>query len=179
VRRREGTDASGSASSIRADAALVATNAAAILTTQQRASAQRELKRLLETLAEELATAAADAPHLGLKLYRAPGWCVMQGDVGALSVSWFPRQFEETSIGDLQVIEWRGIVSLPGARRRAEGGATVVEARVFHPVCTAASQWGWQMVDGERIYTTDDLVLRCLTRLPLQGGCGAAQATRG
>ncbi|HEX5437372.1 MAG TPA: hypothetical protein VFW98_09430 [Gemmatimonadaceae bacterium] len=147
------------------DAASDGTAGITRFTAQQRASGLRELDRLLDALAQELATISASAPGLGLKLYRSPGRCVMQGSVGALSVSWFPSAFEEAAIGDLQVIEWRGIVSLPGGAPTAGRHATIVEAGILHLVWTAASEWAWQQDDDQSPHSSTKLARRWADQL--------------
>jgi hypothetical protein len=175
---RKDSDAGWPVRSSRADGRSVATSATARLSVQQRMSAQRELARLLNKLAEDLTAAAAATPALGLKLYRSPGRCVMQGSARAVSVSWFPTSFADTTVGDLQVIEWRGVVSLPGTRYKGERGATVIEARVFRPVCSAAGEWCWERADGDLVCTTGDLAFGCLCRLLFDDGSGTPPAAR-
>lgn len=148
-------------------------NPATRLTSQHRASAQRELERLLDKLSKDLAAAGVDSPDLGFKLHRSPGRCVMQGSVGAVSVSWFPAQLLETWVGDLQVIEWQGVVTFPGSAPKVNGKATVVEIALFHLVRAGDADWGWQP-DGEvPVITTEALAVHCLGRLRVQGGSGA------
>lgn len=140
------------------------------LTPQQRAAARRELERLLDKLVADIKhlTPAPDADLVegSLMPYRSPDRCVVQGWRGAVSVSWFPAPFTDNSLGELQVIEWRGVVTVRGALRRREAGAaaSIVKADVYRQVQTP-SGWGWQPAEGALVYSTDDLAMRCLDRL--------------
>jgi hypothetical protein len=147
-------------------------DAGARLTPQQRAAARRELERLLDKLVTDIkhltptVPASAELPEGALTPYRSPDRCVVQGAEGAVSVSWFPAQFTDSTLGELQVIEWRGVVSVRGAVRRREPAvaASIVHADVYHQVQTS-SGWGWQPVEGALVFSTDDLALHCLDRV--------------
>lgn len=148
----------------------VGIDAGARLTPQQRAAARRELERLLDKLVTDikhLVPAANAEPVAGsLVPYRSPDRCVVQGAEGAVSVSWFPAQFTDSTLGELQVIEWQGVVSVRGAVRRREpvAAASIVHADVYRQVQTP-SGWGWQPAEGALVYSTDDLASHCLDRL--------------
>lgn len=141
-------------------------NAAPRLTAQHRASAQREVEKLVDKLSADLPSLLNEAGEATMKMNRAPGRCVMQGTGGAVSVSWFPAQFDETSAGELQVIEWRGLVTLPGSAPKPDAKATIVEVSLFHLVRGAGpNEWTWQGDKEPTAFETEGLAQRCLERL--------------
>ena len=143
------------------------------LTPQQRAAARRELERLLDKLVADIKHripgpgAMADPSDSALLPYRSPDRCVVQGAERAVSVSWFPAQFTDVSLGELQVIEWRGVVAVRGAtRRRESAAATILRADVSRQWQTADG-WGWQPLgsDDALVLSTEDLAAACLAPL--------------
>jgi hypothetical protein len=143
------------------------------LTPQQRAAARRELERLLDKLVADIKHripgpgAMADPSDSALLPYRSPDRCVVQGAERAVSVSWFPAQFTDVSLGELQVIEWRGVVAVRGAtRRRESAAATILRADVYRQLPTADG-WGWQPLgsDDAVVLSTEDLAAACLAPL--------------
>lgn len=150
------------------------------LTPQQRAAARRELERLLDKLVVDIKHripgpgATAEHAESALVPYRSPDRCVVQGADRALSVSWFPAQFTDVSLGELQVIEWRGVVAVRGAaRRRESAAATIVRADVYRQVPTAEG-WGWQpsASDAAIVLSTEDLAAACLAPLLVPPAAG-------
>lgn len=150
------------------------------LTPQQRAAARRELERLLDKLVVDIKHripgpgAAAEPAESALVPYRSPDRCVVQGADRAVSVSWFPAQFTDISLGELQVIEWRGVVAVRGAaRRRESAAATIVRADVYRQVPTAEG-WGWQpsASDDAIVLSTEDLAAACLAPLLVPPAAG-------
>jgi len=91
----------------------------------------------------------------------------------AVSVSWFAAQFTDVSLGELQVIEWRGVVAVRGAtRRRESAAATILRADVYRQVQTADG-WGWQpSASNDAVMSTDDLAAACLAPLLLPPAAG-------
>ncbi|HKT09262.1 MAG TPA: hypothetical protein VJR24_15285 [Gemmatimonadaceae bacterium] len=143
------------------------------LTPQQRAAARRELERLLDKLVADIKHripgpgALAEQSESALLPYRSPDRCVVQGADRAVSVSWFPAQFTDVSLGELQVIEWRGVVAVRGAARRRESqAATILRADVYRQVQTAEG-WGWQpsVPEDALVLSTEDLAAACLAPL--------------
>ncbi|HTL96776.1 MAG TPA: hypothetical protein VL157_14605 [Gemmatimonadaceae bacterium] len=160
---------------------VVAADAGSRLTPQQRAAARRELERLLDKLVADIkhripgpgAAAAAEQSESALLPYRSPDRCVVQGAERAVSVSWFAAQFTDVSLGELQVIEWRGVVAVRGAtRRRESAAATILRADVYRQVQTADG-WGWQpSASNDAVMSTDDLAAACLAPLLLPPAAG-------
>jgi len=152
------------------------------LTPQQRAAARRELERLLDKLVTDIkhripmpgALSTGEAPESALVPYRSPDRCVVQGAAGAVSVSWFPAQFTDVSLGELQVIEWQGVVAVRGAvRRRETAAARIVRADVYRQVQTSDG-WGWQpsTSDDAPVLSTEELAARCLGPLLVPPAAG-------
>jgi len=156
-------------------AGIVGGDAGSRLTPQQRAAARRELERLLDKLVADIkhrmptpgAAVTGENGETTLVPYRSPDRCVVQGAEGALSVSWFPAQFTDVSLGELQVIEWRGVVAVRGAvRRRESAAASIVRADVYRQVQTPDG-WGWQpSTPGDApVLSTEELAAACLAPL--------------
>ncbi len=158
-----------------------ASEAGSRLTPQQRAAARRELERLLDKLVADIKHrvpgpgALAEQSESALLPYRSPDRCVVQGAERAVSVSWFPAQFTDVSLGELQVIEWRGVVAVRGAARRRESqAATILRADVYRQVQTPEG-WGWQPssgAGGALVLSTGDLAAACLAPLLVPPAAG-------
>jgi hypothetical protein len=131
-------------------------------TTKQRTAVQREVTRLVDELAPVRAPARPGAVLPAVQCHRLPRGCVLQGAARAVSVSWFPASASESSLGELQLVTWKGTVSLPGSTSR-RSGATMVEEVVLAPVETEGGVWRWQGSGTD--LTTDDVVARCLNIL--------------
>jgi hypothetical protein len=131
-------------------------------TTKQRTAVQREVTRLVDELAPVRAPARPGAILPAVVCHRLPRGCVLQGAARAVSVSWFPASASESSLGELQLVTWKGTVSLPGSTAR-RSGATMVEEIVLVPVETEGGVWRWQGSGTD--LTTDDVVARCLNIL--------------
>ena len=152
---------------------VAASEAGSRLTPQQRAAARRELERLLDKLVADIKHripgpgAMAEPSESALLPYRSPDRCVVQGSDRAVSVSWFAAQFTDVSLGELQVIEWRGVVAVRGATRRRESqAATILRADVYRQVQTTDG-WGWQPSgSGDAlVLSTENLAAACLAPL--------------
>lgn len=126
-------------------------------TTKQRTAIQKEVTRLVDELAPVRAPARPGAVQPAVQCHRLPRGCVLQGATRAVSVSWFPAAASEPSLGELQLVSWRGTVSLPGSASR-RSGATMVDEVVLAPV-ESDGAWHWQ--GGGTDLTTDALVARC------------------
>jgi hypothetical protein len=131
-------------------------------TAKQRAAVQREIGWLLDQLAPERPPARGDAPSGAVLRHRSPGRCVLQGAERAISVSWFPASTADDALGEVQVIEWRGVVNLPGSTKRVEGsGAVAVRRALLHPVEGGANGWTWRPQSGGRPIATAHLAEYC------------------
>ena len=127
-------------------------------TTKQRTSVQREVTRLVDELAPVRAPARPGAVQPAVQCHRLPRGCVLQGATRAVSVSWFPAAASEASLGELQLVSWRGTVSLPGSAAR-RSGATMLDEFVLSPIEKEDGVWRWQSATAD--WTTDELVARC------------------
>jgi hypothetical protein len=133
-------------------------------TARQRTAVQNAVTRVFDALAPERAPARAAGPAGGVLRYRSPRGCVLQGNAGAVSVSWFPATGSDAQLGELQVIAWDGVVSLPGAARRANGGARARAEVLFRPLERAPDAWSWRTADGA-VLDADAVVAHCLDLL--------------
>ena len=127
---------------------------------KRRAAVQRDVGRLLDDLAPERPPARHDAPVPGLRYHRSPRRCILQATQRAVSVSWFPGQPGDDSLGELLIIAWRGTVSLPGSAQRAHE-AEPLETLLLHPVAIPAGGYQWQGLDGRPGLGTDALAVHC------------------
>ncbi len=138
------------------------------LTHRQRTSVHREIDRLMQELARGFVAMTAAAPERGLTIQRAPHRCILQARGTAVTVSWFPATYPERSLGELQVMAWRGVVSVPGGTHRAREGASVIESNIFQLIWTADAELRWQLGEQDASMSTEQLVERCLARLELE-----------
>jgi hypothetical protein len=88
---------------------------------------------------------------------------VLQGPTVALSVSWFADASEDLTLGELQIVLWRGTVARRGVARPPKG-AVVERELVLHPTDPALDGCMWQAVDGQR-FDTDSLAAYCVRLL--------------
>ena len=130
---------------------------------RQRTAVQHEVTRLLDALAPERTPQrrATPAPEPAVRAYRWPARCILQGPEQAVSVSWFPAGRDDESLGEMLVIHWRGVVSLPGATRRAGEEAVAVRSLLLHPE-ERAGTWEWRTVEGDPSLETSALATFCL-----------------
>jgi hypothetical protein len=135
------------------------------LAARQRTAVQHEVTRLLDTLAPEQRPARHDPPSDAVRAYRWPARCILQGPAHAVSVSWFPGNPDDGSLGEMMVIVWEGVVSLPGSARRAPVEAVQVRTLTLHPVDCGVGDWQWQGPDGDPSLSTTALVDYCLEYL--------------
>jgi hypothetical protein len=135
-------------------------------TMRQRTGVQHALRDLLDALAPERSPArGAEPPPAAVRRVRSPRGCILQGDACAVTVSWFPPGADEPDLGALHVISWRGVVSRPGAARRASGAsAQALSEDVLCPVESATDGWSWRAGDGT-VLGSGAVAERCLRML--------------
>lgn len=127
-------------------------------TTKQRTAVQREVTRLVDELAPVRAPARPGASAPAVVCHRLPRGCILQGATGAVSLSWFPASGSEEALGELQLVTWRGTVSLPGsAARRA--GAEMIGELILTPAEGEGGVWRWRGTGAD--WTTDEVIARC------------------
>ena len=133
--------------------------------TKQRASIQREVLRLLDDLAPERPPPRHEAPSTAVRAYRWPSRCILQGESHAISVSWFPGGVDDGSLGEMMVIAWDGVVSLPGSGRRIAEQAQAVRSLLLHPEETSGGGWEWRSEQGATAFGTAALAMYCREQL--------------
>jgi hypothetical protein len=132
-------------------------------TLKERNAAQRSVDRLLDELAPEKALRRGEPTPLLVEPHRTPSGCVLQGPAAALSVSWFADASEDLTLGELQVVLWRGVVARRGIARPPKGA--VVEAElVLRPVEVAPDTMVWRASDGTE-FDSAALAAHCLEML--------------
>jgi hypothetical protein len=132
-------------------------------TLKERNAVQRSVDRLLDELAPEKALRRGEAPPAAVEPHRTPSGCVLQGPAGALSVSWFADASEDLTLGELQIVLWRGVVARRGIARPAKGAVVETEL-VLRPVERAPDTMVWRAADGTE-FDSRSLADHCLTLL--------------
>jgi hypothetical protein len=129
-------------------------------TLKERNAVQRSVDRLLDVLAPEKALRRGESPTLAVEAHRTPSGCVLQGPTTALSVSWFADASEDLTLGELQIVLWRGTVARRGVARPPKG-AVVERELVLHPADAALDGCVWKAVDGQR-FDSESLAAYCV-----------------
>jgi len=133
-------------------------------TVKQRTAVQHIVRRLLDDLAPERQPARGAPAPSAVQRHRTPRGCILQGATGAVSVSWFPATVNEETLGELQVVVWRGVVARPGSANRAQGSAVALTELVLRPEEGAegaeGDAWCWRAEDG-RAFEPEALAERC------------------
>jgi hypothetical protein len=80
-----------------------------------------------------------------------------------LSVSWFADATEDATLGELQIVLWRGTVTRRGIARPTTG-AVVEGELVLHPEAGPGDETIWRTNDG-RTFDSDALAAYCLALL--------------
>lgn len=132
-------------------------------TLKERNTVQRSVDRLLDALAPEKALRRGERPSLPVEPHRTPSGCVLQAPSVALSVSWFADATEDATLGELQIVMWRGTVTRRGIARPA-AGAIVESELVLHPVAGPNDESRWQAGDG-RTFDSEALAAHCIALL--------------
>jgi hypothetical protein len=132
-------------------------------TLKERNAVQRIVDRLLDELAPEKALRRGETPPAAIEPHRTPSGCVLQGPAGALSVSWFADASEDLTLGELQVVLWRGVVARRGIARPAKGAVVETEL-VLRPVEVAPDLLIWRASDGTE-FDSGSLAAHCLALL--------------
>ena len=133
---------------------------------KQRVAIQHEVVRLLDALAPERPALRREPAPSPVRAYRWPNRCILQGDSRAISVSWFPGDRDDDSLGEMMVIAWDGIVSLPGSGRRAGEEAVAVSSLVLRPEEAASGTWEWRTEEHDIVaLATPALAAYCREQL--------------
>jgi hypothetical protein len=131
-------------------------------TLKERNAVQRSVERLLDELAPEKALRRGESPPLAVEPHRTPSGCVLQGPTAALSVSWFADASEDLTLGELQIVLWRGTVARRGIARPTKG-AVVQRELVFRPV-ERGDTLVWRAADGTE-FDSVALAAHCMSLL--------------
>jgi hypothetical protein len=134
--------------------------------TKDKNAVQRSVTALLDELAPERVLKRADQPRLIVEQHRTPSGCVLQGPTAAVSVSWFAGAANDTDLGELHLVVWRGIVSRRGSPPTRER-ATIISETVLRPIPRPTDERVWQAADGTE-YDTPSLVAYSLGLLDEQ-----------
>lgn len=129
---------------------------------------QRSVTALLDELAPERVLRRIDQLPGPVEQHRSPTGCVLQAADCAVSVSWFPEESKVSSLGELHIIVWRGVVARRGATR-GKKGATIISEYVLHPIEPPEEDCLWKAAEGGQ-YDTASLSARCLKLLQEQVG---------
>lgn len=125
---------------------------------------QRSVTALLDELAPERVLSRAGDEFKGpVEQHRTPSGCVLQAAGAALSVSWFADTGNDSKLGELQIVVWKGTVARRGATRNKKG-ATIVAELVLRPMEPPEDALVWKAPDGTR-YDTASLTAKCLSLL--------------
>src|SRR4051812_29674007 len=79
-------------------------------TSKEKNAVQREVTLLLDELAPERAPAHVNRSTDEIERNRTPTGCILQAANTALSVTWYVDAAERGRVGELQIVQWRGIV---------------------------------------------------------------------
>jgi hypothetical protein len=127
---------------------------------RQRAAVQRDVERLLDELAPERPVPKHDTPVAAIVRHRSPGRCILQGPERAITISWFPAQGSDDTLGQLVIIAWRGTVSLPGSARRSSIAAEPLHTWLLTPTVSVAG-CQWVSPEDEDGIDIAELITRC------------------
>jgi hypothetical protein len=139
-------------------------------TAKTKNAVQRCVTALLDELAPERVLRRAEGLPPTVEQHRTPSGCVLQAPGAALSVSWFAEASDDSALGELRVIVWKGTVTRRGGRGNRKV-ATVVTEIVLAPDEPAEGSCNWRTGDGAR-YDTASLTAKCLELLEAQIGAG-------
>jgi hypothetical protein len=136
-------------------------------TSKEKNAVQREVTRLLDELAPERATTRGDRVPAAIQQHRTPDGCILQATDAALSVSWYADAADDTRLGELQIVQWRGVVSRRGATPRPQA-ATIIRQQVVHPIEQSMDGGTCWRDDDGILYDTAALTAHCLELLNSQ-----------
>lgn len=144
-------------------------------TAKERNAVQNAVDRLFDALAPERATRRTERAPTALQRHRTPRGCILQATTGAVSVSWFADSANDVTMGELQIVAWRGVVSRPGSAQRTEGAVAMRELQL-RPIEGSLGAWDWVGPDGH-VYDTEALVNQCHALLDEQTKDAPSSAT--
>ena len=104
---------------------------------------QKSVTALLDELAPERVLKRADLIKVPIEQHRTPNGCVLQAAMAAVSVSWFPEAFNDSLMGELHVVVWRGVVARRGTPKGKQG-ATMVTEYLLLPIARPGDDCIWR-----------------------------------
>jgi hypothetical protein len=135
-------------------------------TYKEKGAVQRSVNALLDQLAPEKTLTRGERLPAAVEHHRSPSGCILQGQDGAVSVSWIADEFKGATLGELHIIAWRGTVARRGATRNTKG-ATIAWEMSLDPIEPPEGGDIWRATDGTK-YNTVSLVAKCMALLQLQ-----------
>ena len=136
-------------------------------TIKEKSAVQRAVTKLLDVLAPERATMRIERTPAPIEQYRTPSGCVLQAATAAVSVSWFSDAATDTSLGELQIVLWRGVVTRRGGAA-VRGTPTVIREMTLRPVEHSLGQLAWRDENGGAVYDLQALADTCRALLEKQ-----------
>jgi hypothetical protein len=134
-------------------------DAADHFTSRQRAAVQREVVRLLDELAPERPPQRRDTSQNSVSVHRWPARCILQGESTAVSVSWFPARPAEEALGEILVIAWDGVISVPGITPKGNEAPQARESVTLLPVEQEDGDFKWRQ--NGALMPMDEVVNYC------------------
>jgi hypothetical protein len=135
-------------------------------TAKEKNTVQRAVTALLDQLAPERVLKRDDKLRAAVEQYRTPNGCILQAATAAVSVSWFADPGQDSPLGELRVIVWKGTVSRRGRAANPEG-AKVVKEVILRPIEAPLDDCLWRALDGTE-FDTPALAARCVALLEAQ-----------
>lgn len=133
---------------------------------KEKNAVQRAVTALLDELAPERVLKRVDPLKGTVEQHRTPSGCVLQAPTAAVTVSWFADPGDESPLGELHVVVWKGVVTRRGARPRPEG-ATAVKELVLRPIEKPTDELVWRATTGKE-YDSAGLAAHSLALLEEQ-----------
>ncbi|HEY4216252.1 MAG TPA: hypothetical protein VGM67_03895 [Gemmatimonadaceae bacterium] len=134
---------------------------------KEKNAVHREVTRLLDELAPERAPMRIERAPASIQQHRMPDRCILQAPDAAVTVSWYADAADDTRLGELQIVQWRGVVARRGVAQRA-APATILRQQVVHPIEQAMDGGRCWRADDGTLYDTQALTAHCLELLHSQ-----------
>ena len=137
------------------------------------AACTRELARLGEAVADDVAALHSDVIDAKPVVRQSPGRCIVQLGPVALTLAWLRGMPDTAATGELLVIVWRGSVAPPmrNLPERSSAGGAAAATSLWEETFTAAGEneesWAWRPQGGgaDTAVSSAALAARCVERL--------------
>lgn len=127
---------------------------------------RRSVTALLDELAPEKVLKRVEQVRGTVEQYRTPNGCVLQAPNAAVSVSWFAPADNDPTLGELQIIVWRGKVARRGTPQ-GPTGAKILNEIALRPIEKSTDECVWRTSEGVE-YDTVSLANHCVALLEEQ-----------